>query len=120
MQKKNKKKNTYIYIYIVSARFLFPLSTHKTPVHADGLFCIIVLFIGSHITLQPKTGCPLKLSRVEPGQYLDGRPPEKTRLLLEEGVSEASRGCSPCGLCGSYHPSIVMGTLYCQQAPSSG
>ncbi len=27
--------------------------------------------IGSHITLQPKTGCPLKLSRVEPGQYLD-------------------------------------------------
>ncbi len=25
----------------------------------------------SHITLQPKTGCPLKLSRVEPGQYLD-------------------------------------------------
>ncbi len=26
------------------------------------------------------------------GQYLDGRPPEKTRLLLEEGVSEASRG----------------------------
>ncbi len=38
----------------------------------------------SHINLQPKTGCPLKLSRVEPGQYLDGRPPGKTRLLLEE------------------------------------
>ncbi len=38
---------------------------------------------GSHITLQPKTGCPLNLSRVEPGQHLDGRPPEKTRLLLE-------------------------------------
>ncbi len=32
---------------------------------------------GSHITLQPKTGCPLKLSRVEPGQYLYGRPPGK-------------------------------------------
>ncbi len=29
-------------------------------------------------------GCPLKLSRVEPGQYLDGRPSGKTRLLLEE------------------------------------
>jgi len=43
------------------------------------------------IVLQPKTGCPLKLSRVEPDQYLDGRPPGKTRLLLE-GVSEASRG----------------------------
>ncbi len=65
------------------------------PVH------FMPLMSGSHITLQPKTGCPLKLSRVEPGQYLDGRPPEKTRLLLEEGVSEASRGCSPCGLCGS-------------------
>ncbi len=38
----------------------------------------------SHITLQPKTGWPLKLSRAEPGQYLDGRPPGKTRLLLEE------------------------------------
>ncbi len=24
-----------------------------------------------------KTGCPLKLSRAEPGQYLDGRPPGK-------------------------------------------
>ncbi len=56
---------------------------------------------GSHIILQPKTGCPLKLSRVEPGQYLDGRHSEKTRLLLDEGVSEASRGCSPYGLCGS-------------------
>ncbi len=37
----------------------------------------IVRKTGSHITLQPKTGYPLKLSRVEPGQYLDGRPPEK-------------------------------------------
>ncbi len=36
----------------------------------------------SHITLQPNTYCPLKLSRAEPSQYLDGRPPEKTRLLL--------------------------------------
>ncbi len=33
----------------------------------------------SHITLQPKTGCPRKLSRAEPGQYLYGRPPGKTR-----------------------------------------
>ncbi len=29
-------------------------------------------------------GCQLKLSRAEPGQYLDGRPPGKTRLVLEE------------------------------------
>ncbi len=26
---------------------------------------------------RPNTGCPLKLGRVEPGQYLDGRLPEK-------------------------------------------
>ncbi len=44
----------------------------------------IDLSYGSHIPLQPKTSCPLKLSGVEPGQYLDGRPPVKTRLLLEE------------------------------------
>ncbi len=47
------------------------------------MLCTYCIF-GSHITLQPKTGCPLKLSRAEPGQYLDGRPPVKTRLLLKE------------------------------------
>ena len=36
-----------------------------------------VITAGSHITLEPKTGCPLKLSRAEPGQYLDGRPLKK-------------------------------------------
>ncbi len=41
-------------------------------------------FHKSHITLQPKTVSPLKLNRVEPGQYLDGRSPGKMRLLLEE------------------------------------
>ncbi len=45
-----------------------------------------------HITLQPKTVCPLKLSRVEPGQYLDGRPPRKTRLLLEEVLVRPAGG----------------------------
>ncbi len=44
----------------------------------------IIVNIHSHVTLQPKTDYPLKLSRVEPGQYLDRRPPGKTRLLLEE------------------------------------
>ncbi len=44
----------------------------------------LLSFVGSHITLQPKTGFPLKLSKADPGQYLDGRPPGKTRLLLEE------------------------------------
>ncbi len=58
---------------------------------------------GSHITLQSKTGCqcPLKLSRVEPGQYLDGRPPGKTRLLLEEVLVR------PAG--GAAHPAVCVG-----------
>ncbi len=45
---------------------------------------MVTRVIFSRITLQPKIGCPLKLSRAEPGQYLDGRPPWKTRLLLEK------------------------------------
>ncbi len=50
----------------------------------------------SPIILQPKIGCPLKLSRVEPGQYLDWRPPGKTRLLLEEVlVTGVQRGAHP-------------------------
>ncbi len=61
---------------------------------------VLEYYPGSHITLQPKTGCPLKLSSVESGQYLDGRPPGKTRLLLEE-VLVRPAGCLPCGLCGS-------------------
>ncbi len=52
------------------------------------------IITGCHITLQPKklTHCTLKLSRVEPGQYLDGRPPEKTRLLLEEVLVRPAGG----------------------------
>ncbi len=59
---------------------------------------------GSHITLQPKTGCPLELSRAEPGQYLDGRPPGKTRLLLEEVFSDTSRGAHPVVCVGPNAP----------------
>ncbi len=76
-------------------------------------------FTGSHITLQPKTGCPLKLSRVEPGQYLDGRPPEKTRLLLEEVLVRPAGGAHPVVCMGPKHSSLVVGD-YCQQAPSFG
>ncbi len=57
--------------------------------------------IHSHITLQPKTGCPLKLSRVEPGQYLDGRPPGKTRLLLVEVLVRPAGGAHPVVCVGS-------------------
>ncbi len=58
----------------------------------------------SHITLQPKTGCPLKLSRVEPGQYLDGRPPGKTRLLLEEVLVRPAGGAHPVVCVGPNAP----------------
>ncbi len=56
----------------------------------------------SHITLQPKTGYPLKLSRVEPGQYLDGRPPGKTRLLLVEVLLRPVNETSA-------HPAVCVG-----------
>ncbi len=58
----------------------------------------------SHIILQPKTGCPLKLSRVEPGQYLDGRPPGKTRLLLEEVLVRPAGGAHPVVCVGPNAP----------------
>ncbi len=58
----------------------------------------------SHITLQPKTGCSLKLSSVEPGQYLDGRPPGKTRLLLEEVLVRPAGGAHPVVCVGPNAP----------------
>ncbi len=58
----------------------------------------------SHISLQPKTGLPLKLSRVEPGQYLDGRPPGKTRLLLEEVLVRLAGGAHPVVCVGPNTP----------------
>ncbi len=61
-------------------------------------------YTGSHITLQLKTGYPLKLSRVEPGQYLDGRPPEKTRLLLEEVLVRPAGDAHPVVCVGPYAP----------------
>ncbi len=61
-------------------------------------------FFGSHIILQPKTGYPWKLSRVEPGQYLDGRPPEKTRMLLEEVLVRPAGGAHPVVCVGPNAP----------------
>ncbi len=58
----------------------------------------------AYIILQPKTGCPLKLSRVEPGQYLDGRPPGKTRLLSEEVFVMPEGGAHPVVCVGPYVP----------------
>ncbi len=59
------------------------------------------LMASRHITLQPKTGCPLKLSRVESGQYLDGRPHRKIRLLLEEVLVKPAGGAHPTVCVGS-------------------
>jgi len=64
----------------------------------------------------PKTGCPLKISRFEPGQYLDGRPPGKTRLLQKEVLVRPE--AHPVVCVGPNAP--VKGTLYCQRAPSFG
>ncbi len=58
----------------------------------------------SHITLQPKTACPLKLSRVQPGQYLDGRPSGKTRLLLEVVLVRPAGGAHPVVCVGPIAP----------------
>ncbi len=64
------------------------------------LLLLVVEFGHSHVTLQTKTGCPLKLSRVEPGQYLDGRPPVNTRLLMEEVLVRPA---------GDAHPAVCVG-----------
>ncbi len=61
-------------------------------------------YASSHITLEPKTGCPLKLSRAEPGQYLDGRPPGKTRLLMEEVLVSPTGGAHPVVCVGPNTP----------------
>ncbi len=63
----------------------------------------------SNITLQPKTGCTPKLSRVVPGQYLDGRPPGKTSvsvsvLLLEEVLVRPAGGAHPVVCVGPNAP----------------
>ncbi len=63
-----------------------------------------LMHIYHHITLQPKTGCPQKLSRAEPGQYLDGRPPGKTRLLLEEVLVRPAGGAHPVVCVGPNAP----------------
>ncbi len=60
--------------------------------------------LSGKIVLEPKTGCPLKLSRVEPGQNLDWRPPGKTRLLLEEVLVRPAGGAHPAVCVGPNTP----------------
>ncbi len=59
---------------------------------------------GSHITLQPKTGCPLKLSRVELVSTWMGDLLGKTRLLLEEVLVRPAGGAHPVVCVGPNAP----------------
>ncbi len=73
---------TFQHSYCLPKHASCPYRIHLcTPIPSEML--AFVCMASSHITLQPKTGYPLKISKVEPGQYLDGRPPGKTRLLLK-------------------------------------
>ncbi len=58
------------------------------------MLCVTVTLVhisGSHITLQPKTGRPLKISRVELVST-GWETPGKTRLLLEEVLVRPAGG----------------------------
>ncbi len=74
----------------------------KQKVWLENIKGLFALIASSHITLQPN--CPLKLSRVESGQYLDGRPPVKTRLLLEEVLVRPVGGAHPAVCVGPNTP----------------
>ncbi len=52
------------------------------------------------------------MNKVDPGQYLDGRPPGKTRLLLKEVLVGPEEGAHPAVFVGPNTP--VTGTLYCK------
>ncbi len=91
-----------IFIYILG--FSVKQKKKNTAVQFSGLPWPIIIYAGSHVTLQPKTDCPLKLSRAEPGQYLDGRPPGKTRLLLEEVFVRPAGGAHPAICVGPNTP----------------
>ncbi len=57
---------------------------------------------GSNITLQPKTSCPLKLSRVELATQWE--TPGKTRFLLEEVLVRPAGGAHPVVCVGPNTP----------------
>ncbi len=47
---------------------------------------------------------PTAANQVDPGQYLDGRPPGKTRLLLEEVLVRPAGGAHPVVCVGPSAP----------------
>ncbi len=44
------------------------------------------------------------MNKVDPGQYLDGRPPGKTRLLLKEVLVGPEEGAHPAVFVGPNTP----------------
>ncbi len=56
------------------------------------------------VLLMPAAISPCSPRPVEPGQYLDGRPPEKTRLLLEEVLVRPAGGAHPAVCVGPNTP----------------
>ncbi len=90
----NILENVFMFIEILFKMLLFK---GGVLIYAEHCIYIInnIIICHSHMTLQPKTDCPLKLCRVEPGQYLDGRPPGKTRLLLEEALVRPAECVGP-------------------------
>ncbi len=62
-------------------------------------------FLHSRITLQPKTGCPLKLSRVELVSTWKGDLLGKPRLLLEEVLVRPAGGAHSV-VCGGLNAPV--------------
>ncbi len=93
--KVKKRLSDQVSIFTVELMGIWLASYWIEETRPDNIYNNNNIYSYSRITLQPKTGCPLKLSRVEPGQYLDGRPPGKTRLLLEEVLVRPAGGAHP-------------------------
>ncbi len=64
----------------------------------------LMQYCQSHITLQPKTG-HTEAKQGWAGQYLDGRPLLKTRLLLEEVIVRSAGGAHPV-VCVGYNAPV--------------
>ncbi len=83
---------------------LFKIEIFSNHISLYYYFLSISIYVGSHITQQPKTGCPLKLSRVELVSTWKGDLLGKTRLLLEEVLVRLAGGAHPVVCVGPNAP----------------
>ncbi len=71
---------------------------------------VLILTITNHITSRQlyhpaaQDRLPTEAKQGWAGQYLDGRPPGKTRLLLEEVLVRPAGGAHPVVCVGPYAP----------------